>query len=231
MTGNEENILYYDAIAAEYDGQLNSDERNIHIRETVAMKFLNVVKGHLVLDFGGGTGRDFGWLLKNQYQILFCEPSRAMRQLARDRRALEFPESAIFFFDDEQADFMKWAEFFPFEQKVDAVLANFAVINCIRDVDVLFDKLAMALKQGGHMIALVLDDHLISGLRFNPGSTIRSFLSGRPVKRFVNHKNHRQEVYLHSIRSIRNACSIKFNLISQVRLKGYGFRLIHLTRK
>ncbi len=231
MTGSDVNILYYDSIAAEYDAQLNSDERNIRIREIVAIKFLEVVKGRLVLDFGGGTGRDFEWLLRNRYQIVFCEPSQAMRQVARNRRALEFSGSAIFFFDDEQADFRNWAYIFPFEQKMDAILANFAVINCIQDVDILFDRLAIALKQGGHMIALVLDDHFISRLRANPGVTIRSFLSGRTVKRFVSHKKHQQEVYVHSIRSIRNACMKKFNLISQVRLKGYGFRLIHLTRK
>ena len=230
-TGNDANILYYDAIAVEYDGQLNSDERNFQIREIVATKFLNEVKGLLVLDFGGGTGQDFRWLLEHQYQITFCEPSRAMRQIARERKEAEFPESNVFFFDDAQADFRNWTEKFPVEQKMDAVLANFAVINCIRDIDGLFDKLAMALKQGGQVIALILDDHFMTRLRTNPGGAIRSFISGRPVKLFVNHNNHRQEVYVHTIRSVRNACRVNFHLVSQIRLSGYGFRLIHLMRK
>ena len=231
MTVKETNILYYDAIAAEYDGQLHNDERNLHIRDIVSRTFVKVVKGHFVIDFGGGTGQDFGWLLKHRFQIVFCEPSRAMRQIAQERRMLEFPDSEILFFEDEQADFRNWADSFPFENKMDAVLANFAVINCIPDIYSLFDKLAIALKQGGHVVALVLDDHFISQMRTNPGGAIRSFISGKPVRLYVNHNNHRQEVYLHSMRSIRNACKLKFHLISLTRLKGYGFRLIHLMRK
>jgi SAM-dependent methyltransferase len=225
------NILYYDSIAAEYDEQLNRDERNFFIRDTVTRKFVTVVNGRLVLDFGGGTGRDFGWLLKYQYQIMFCEPSRAMRQIAWERKAAEFRESTIFFFEDEQADFRNWTDTFPFEQKVDAVLANFAVINCIPDIDCLFDKLAMALKQGGQVIALVLDDHLIRRFRSNARGTIISFFSGKPVKLFIDHKNYRQEVYVHSIKSILKNSRAKFDLISHSRLKGYGFRLIHLRKK
>jgi ubiquinone/menaquinone biosynthesis C-methylase UbiE len=97
IKGNDANILYYDAIATEYDGQLNRDKRNFYIRDFVARKFVKVVSGRLVLDFGGGTGQDFGWLLNHQYQIVFCEPSHAMRQIALDRRAHEFPGSDIFF--------------------------------------------------------------------------------------------------------------------------------------
>lgn len=231
MTFNDVNILYYDAIATEYDGQLNSDERNIYIRDLVSKKFVKVVNGPLVLDFGGGTGRDFGWLLSHKYQIAFCEPSQEMRRIARDRMILEYPDASIVFFDDVQADFRNWVDLFPFDQKMDAVLANFAVINCIRDIDGLFEKLGMALKQAGQVIALVLDDHFMTRLRANPGSTIRSMISGKPEEWIIHHNKYRQEVYLHSIRSIRKACKFEFELISDERLYGYGFRLIHLMRK
>jgi SAM-dependent methyltransferase len=231
MDFREKNILFYDAIAAEYDEQLKNDKKNIYVRELVAKKFIQVAKARLVLDFGGGTGQDLEWLLKHQYQIIFCEPSKAMRQIARGRESLKFPDSAIIFFENEQADFRKWTDSFPFEQKVDAVLANFAVLNCIREIDELFNKLAIALKPGGHVIALVLDDHIINYLQSQPLSTIRSLIFGGPIRLFVNHNMHQQEVYVHSIRNIRNACKRKFDLISGVRLKDYGFRLIHLIRK
>jgi len=231
MAVNGGNILYYDAIAAEYDGQLDDDEKNLYIRDRVTKKFLDLVNGPRVLDFGGGTGRDLGWLLGQQFQIVFCEPSQAMRKIARERITNEFPGSNIFFFEDEQADFRNWADVFPFEHRMDAVLANFAVINCIPDIDSLFDKLAMALNPGGQVIALVLDDHFIRRFRSNPRGTIGSFFSREPVKIFVHYKNHRQEVYIHSMRSIRNASGAKFDLISRSRLDGYGFRLIHLVRK
>ena len=225
------NILYYDAIAADYDRILNDDEKNVHIRDEVARKFATTVHGGNVLDFGGGTGRDLEWLLSHHYHVLFCEPSGAMRQIAIERRKTEFPGSEVFFFEDEQADYRKWNDSFPFEDGVDAVLANFAVFNCIQDIDELFDKLALVLKKGGQVIALMLDNHLMKRLRTNTRGTIQSLFSGKPVNLFVDYKNRQQEVYIHSNRAIRNASKSKFELKDDHRLNGYGFRLIHLVRK
>lgn len=228
---NNANILYYDAIAAEYDRILNDDEKNVVIREMVAKEFIKVVEGGYVLDFGGGTGRDLGWLIQQQYQIIFCEPSRAMRLKAMERRKTEFPETGILFFEEAEADFRNWNHSFPFPQKIDAVLANFAVFNCIPDMDVLFDMLALAIKKGGHIVALVLDDRLTNRLRSNAKGTLKSFFSGKPVTMYINYKSHQQEVYIHSARAIRKASGKKFDLVSQNRLNGYGFRLIHLIKK
>jgi SAM-dependent methyltransferase len=225
------NILYYDAIAAEYDQILNDDKKNLLIREAVAKKFIKTVREGYVLDFGGGTGRDFAWLIPQKYHIVFCEPSRAMRLIAMERTRTEFPEARIHFFEEAQADFRNWIHSFPFGQKMDAVLANFAVFNCIPDINVLFEKLALAVKQGGHIIALVMDDHLTKRLRSNTKGTIKSFFSGKPVTLYVDYKNQRQEVYLYSTGDIRRASGKKFELVSRVRLEGYGFRLIHLVRK
>jgi hypothetical protein len=143
----------------------------------------------------------------------------------------DFPEAGIHFFDDAQADFRNWNHLFPFECKMDALLANFAVFNCIQDIDKLFNTLAPAIKQGGHIIALVLDDRLTKRLRFNTMGTLKSFLSGKPVTFYVDYKSQRQEVYIHTARAIRKTSSANFELVSQNRLGGYGFRLIHLIRK
>jgi SAM-dependent methyltransferase len=225
------NIFYYDAIAAEYEGMLSNDVKNLLIRDTVAKKFLTVVKAGHVLDFGGGTGLDFGWLIKHRYRITFCEPSHAMRRIAIERMQKECPDAAILFFNDEQADFRNWTDSFPFGEAMNAVLANFAVINCIPDIGLLFEKLSLALKPGGQLIALVLDDHFLKRLRSNPRSTIRSIFSRKPVNLIVEHKNQQQKVYIYSVRAIRKASIPQFDLISQSRLKGFGFRLIHLIRK
>jgi SAM-dependent methyltransferase len=225
------NIFYYDAIAAEYESMLNNDVKNLLIRDTVAKKFLTVVKGGHVLDLGGGTGLDIGWLIKHGYPITFCEPSQAMRQIAMEKMQKDCPDSAIFFLDDEQSDFRNWTDSFPFDEGMDAALANFAVINCIPDIGLLFEKLSLALKPGGHLIALVLDDPFLKRLLSNPRGTIRSIFSHKPVTLIVVYKNQRQKVYLYSVSTIRKASIPKFDLISQNRLKGYGFRLIHLIRK
>jgi SAM-dependent methyltransferase len=231
MTVGDKNILFYDSIAEEYDGQMSSDEKNKYVRQLVAGKFIEAVKGPVVLDFGGGTGQDLGWLLKNKYRIIFCEPSRAMRHIAQEREKLEFPNSGILFFEEKQSDFKNWTNSFPFEQKVDAVLANFAVLNCIKDIDHLFEKLAIALKPGGHFFALVLDIHILHFIKSHPFNAISSVISGKPVRLLVNHNSHQQEVYVHSVTNIRKACSAAFNLVNQIRLNKYGFRLIHLLRK
>ena len=225
------NILYYDAIAAEYESMLNNDVKNLLIRDAVSKKFLTVVKGGHVLDFGGGTGLDFGWMIKHRYLISFCEPSHAMRQIAVLRVQKNYPDAAVSFLNDEQADFRNWTDSFPFGETLDAALANFAVINCIPDIGLLFEKLSMALKPGGQLIALVLDDHFLKRLRSNPGAAIGSIFSRKPVNLVIDYKNQRQNVYIYSVSAIRKASIPNFDLISYSRLKGYGFRLIHLIRK
>ncbi|HWY36712.1 MAG TPA: hypothetical protein VNX68_18855, partial [Nitrosopumilaceae archaeon] len=82
---SRQNISYYDEIAGNYDAILNNDGANKIIREMVAGRFSSLVKGGYVLDFGGGTGRDLAWLIQNNYQIIFCEPSVAMRKIAINR--------------------------------------------------------------------------------------------------------------------------------------------------
>src|ERR1700722_678196 len=77
-----QNISYYDEIADDYDAMLQRDASNKITREKVAEKFTLLVKNGAVLDFGGGTGSDLGWLSGGNYDILFCEPSVGMRRKA-----------------------------------------------------------------------------------------------------------------------------------------------------
>ncbi len=227
---SRQNISYYDEIAADYDAILNKDAANSTTRAKLADMFTSLVKGGSVLDFGGGTGQDLGWLVKHNYQIIFCEPSTAMRRIAMERSKKEFPDAAISFFDESKTDFRTWNEGFPFEQKVDAVLANFAVFNCIPDIELLFEKLALAIKPGGTVLAALLDNSLIKRFRSNLKGTLQSFFSGETVSFFINYNGQRQLVYIHSIKAIKKAAANRFN-IHPGQLHGSGFRLIHLIRK
>jgi SAM-dependent methyltransferase len=230
QTSNQ-NISYYNGIAAEYDAILNKDAANTGIRAKVANTFTALVKAGSILDFGGGTGQDLGWLLQQHYHIDFCEPSKAMRQVAIERSKNEFPGSGISFFDDNKTDFRNWQAAFPFERKVDAILANFAVINCIPDIGLLFEKLALAIKPGGIVVALVLDSSLRMRLRSNLKGTLRSFFSGDPVSIFIEYNGLRQQVYIHSVKAIKKASANRFELKRFERLQGFGFCLIHLVSK
>jgi SAM-dependent methyltransferase len=228
---SRQNISYYDKIAENYDAILNDDVNNIIIRNTVAGRFSSLVKNGSVLDFGGGTGRDLGWLIQHPYQILFCEPSVGMREIAINRITNEFPGAMITFFDDDKSDFRNWNNAYPFERKVDAVIANFAVINCIPDIQLLFDKLALSIKPGGTVLALLLDNSLLKRLRADLKGTIKSFFTGNPISIFINYNDKQQMVFIHTTVKIRKAVKDKFDFIHIDRIRQFGFCLIHLRRK
>jgi SAM-dependent methyltransferase len=226
-----QNISYYDKIAENYDTILNDDVNNKIIRETVADRFSSLVKDGCVLDFGGGTGRDLGWLVQHRYQILFCEPSVGMREIAINRITNEFPDAMITFFDNDKSNFRNWNNNYPFERKVDAIIANFAVINCIPDIQLLFDKLALSIKPGGTVLALLLDNSLLKRLRSNLKGTIKSFFTGSPISIFIDYNDKQQQVFVHTSAKIREIVKNKFDFIHIERLRQFGFCLIHLRRK
>jgi sRNA-binding regulator protein Hfq len=225
------NISYYDKIADRYEAILKNDNKNEVIRNHVSKSFVARVKYGTVLDFGGGTGLDFNWLLKHQFEIIFCEPSASMRGRARERRDGEFPGSPILFLDEDKTDFRKWDGEFPLRQRINAVLANFAVFNCIPDIHLLFEKLALSLEAEGVVIALILESRLKKRLRSNFKGTVMSFFSRKPVELMIEENEERQLVYLHTIRAIRRAATDRFHFIHHERLTGLGFSLIHLVKK
>jgi SAM-dependent methyltransferase len=228
---SRQNISYYNEIAPDYDDILNKETANSIIRGEVAVKFTSLVNAGAVLDFGGGTGQDFAWLLQRGYHIIFCEPSAAMREIAIERAKSEFPGAGISFFDENATDFRNWNAVFPFDQKVNAILANFAVINCIPDVELLFEKLALAIEPGGVVIALILDNSLAKRLKASPKGVVKSFFFGDPVSIFIDYHGERQLVYIHSTKAIRKAAANSFEFKRLVRMDGFGFCLIHLVRK
>ena len=225
------NISYYDKIADQYDSILHGDEKNILIRNRVAEYFVRFINSGNVIDFGGGTGLDLPWLVQQPYRISFCEPSESMRRLAIQKKLEGLPGSSLEFLVGEQSDFRNWNTEFPFRQKINAVLANFAVVNCIPDIRLLFAKLALVMDPGGMVVALVLDGSLGRKFRSNLKGTVRFLFTGRPVDFHIEYNGQRQLVNLYSSREIRKASNGKFHLVHHERWRGFGFSLIHLVRK
>jgi SAM-dependent methyltransferase len=228
---SRQNISYYDKIASDYDLILNQNGNNKLIRDNTASKFRDIVKGDCVLDFGGGTGLDLYWLDQANYRIIFCEPSREMRQIAINRQINELPNANIQFLGDREVDFRNWNDEFPFKEKVDAILANFAVVNCIPDIKLFFEKIALAVKPGGIVIALILKNGLLRRLQSNLKGTLKSVFTGYPTEFYVDFKDNRQLVYIHTIKSIRRASAGNFQLVRIEQLEKFGYDLIHLERK
>ncbi len=225
---NGKNIAFYNEIADQYDIILDQDNSNEIVRERVKEKFLGTVAGGLVLDFGGGTGRDLDWLIK-KYQVVFCEPSEGMRQKAIDRYSDEPLNKNLTFLKKDQVDFATWASQVPFSPKADAILSDFAVINCIAGIDLLFENLAYVLKPGGDLVALVLSHDYKKKWRWKLREFLRSVVSGRPVIKNIQYKQHRQTVYFHSRDQIKKASAAYFEMRSTEAV--FEFSLIHLVRK
>jgi SAM-dependent methyltransferase len=225
-----QNMSYYDAIAGQYDKTLNSDHSNELIRLKVASTLTGLLPEGTVLDFGGGTGQDLPWLIKKGYRIIFCEPSFKMRARAKEWVESSPPGKRVIFLDDENSNFTHWQNKSAFSLKVDAVLANFAVVNCIPDIDGLFKSLSLVTAPGAHVLFLVLKSSLKDRWRSNRRETLLSIFSGATIRINTSFNNHRQIVYLHTDAKIKRAAAPFFDFISNIAMPAGSFTLIHLRR-
>jgi len=228
---NEQNITYYDRIANSYDQLMEQDDSNKLIRQKVKAKFLSYVQAGQVLDFGGGTGIDLEWLSANNYKIFFCEPSVSMREKAMQYNNNILHYNDIVFLDTAQTDFTGWGKVPPFSEQVDAILSNFAVINNIQDIELLFKHLALVIKPGGHFMIVFLDLSFKKKLGLNRRSAIQSFIFRTTFIMYVWHHEHKQTVFVHPEKKIKKASAPYFRYCSAEVLGGFGFKLMHLRRK
>lgn len=218
----EKNLSFYNAIAGDYDALLEEHDHNKMIRITVADIFCKHVKSGPVLDFGGGTGLDTEWLSKKYTDIFFCEPSSSMREKAM----LANKENGnIVFLNGRETDFTQWNLSFPFNIKMNGILLNFAVINCIAEIDLLFERFAEILNPGGNIIALVLNSDV------NLLTAFKNMIFNKTGSRKVKYKEFEHTVFLYSINDLKKASNTYFEFQPHISLARYGFNLIHLKKK
>jgi SAM-dependent methyltransferase len=228
MKLEDKNIAFYNEIADEYDTILDNDQTNSIIRRKVRDKLISVVKSGCVLDFGGGTGLDLGWLIENKYKVIFCEPSPGMRQIAIDRNQNSLEGVNIEFLGNEKADFTTWHDKPPFSIQTEAILSNFAAINCIAEIELLFSNLAQVIKPGGHFIALVLQFGYKKTRWWKFKEFIRRHFYNEPLVLMVQFKSQLQTVHLYTSKEIKKAAGPYFKIISQEPL--FEFTLLHLKK-
>lgn len=222
------NIAFYNEIAEDYDAILDEDRSNEAVRKKVREKFTGLVKNGLVLDFGAGTGRDLEWLVSNQYDVIFCEPSEGMRQKAIDRYKNRELINRVTFLENNNVDFAGWHIEPPFSVKVDAILSDFAVFNCIENLDLLFKNLAQIIKPRGHLVALMLNPLHKKNPRWKLREYVRSLISDKALTKNVAYKGHQQTVYVYSRRNIKKASAPYFDMCSVEPLS--EFILIHFIK-
>lgn len=219
---------FYDHISNDYNDLLNNIPYNERIRKEVAEHFTDTVKGKNVMDFGGGTGADLPWLKEAGYQIYFCEPSVGMRKKAREWANANDPVNLITFLENENADFTKWSSQPPAYTVMDAVLANFAVFNCIKDLKILFEKLFLIIKPGGYLFTTVIDTRLHRLILNYPLKFILKSGSTPKTTNYYNGISH--EVYLHPLHLLKRYAAPYFKAEEIKNLKGYGFLSIKWRR-
>lgn len=218
---------FYNSLAADYNShQTNSDRR---VRNKVRQELKSLIHRGSVLDFGGGTGLDLPWLLKEKYKVYFLEPSLNMRLLAEIAAVdnLQRP-----FFIEANIDFHNWSENnLPFEEKMNGVLANFAVLNCIKDIDCLFEKLVSVCDKNCYVIATVLDTRFTKMIcNHSLKAAIKSLLNV-PLITLTNYHEACQNTYLHTIHDYLYASKKYFNFISCSSIPSSPFALMILSKK
>ena len=224
---DNQTISFYNSIAANYEAMMESDPANKIIRKMVSDEFKASVKEGMILDFGGGTGLDLPWLLENNYKVIFCEPSDGMRRIAIQN----FQNPAIQFLENNKTNVAAWNQSLPFSEKVDAVLANFAVINCIPDLKPLFKSLPLVMKKGADLFVLILDNSFERMMQRSKRKALLTAIFGIPFKFFIHSGSKRQLVCVHTDKKIRKSSSKYFEFQKKENWSKYGFNLIHLRKK
>jgi SAM-dependent methyltransferase len=217
-------IAYYDLIAGVYNEHMTDSDRQV--RGKVASVFASYVAGGNVLDFGGGTGLDLPWLLGLGYHVFFLEPSAGMRKLARQEVYLSLgPGMPVFL--DKDTDIGGWSpDHLPFTEKMQGILADFAVLNCLADLKGFFQKMSLVSQPGAHVVICVLDLPWLAVLRaFGLRAALQRLLWGS-VTVPNSDGGIRHKTYIRSMRRYRRAAGRYFRPLTRIRLQANHFSLL-----
>ncbi|ETW95031.1 MAG: hypothetical protein ETSY1_32315 [Candidatus Entotheonella factor] len=217
-------IHYYDEIASSYNSRLEKDARNCHVRNYVRQYVLELKNVQRVMDFGGGTGLDLPWLIENDFDIVFCEPSTKMSAIARQLVSDRFPNASITFEIGASADFSKWCK--SPDNQVDVILSNFSALNSIANIGLAFKQLGLRLTHRGHLITV---------LTHFPQSTTswdksRSCMAKQQVST-VSIGSRSMKVYYYQKKHLVEIAKTYFDLAYYQALTPYGFHFYHWIKR
>jgi SAM-dependent methyltransferase len=140
---------------AQYHEFMLASPRDRVVRERFQKMALDLLPaGADVLDFGAGTGIDAKAYAANGHPTFVHEPSQAMgdylAQYCRDEIARKTIVTVAS----------------PLACKVQAVTANFAVLNHFADHAALFEELSRVVRQGGFVLASMLNPYYLGDARY-----------------------------------------------------------------
>ncbi len=227
---SEESKLYYNSIASEYDDIMNMHPINKCVRNIVEKKIKSIVtKNSKILDFGGGTGEDLHWLSKN-YNVTFLEPSEEMRNVAY-KKALDNNYNEIQFVKASSTLFENFTSS-SFTKKFDAIIANFAVINSIKDLNLLSNKMALICEENCDLFFVVLyrlPDLKSSYLKDKLHDA--TFKNKTFSKNFeIKNKTVKSKIYIHSLKYLKKNFQENFRFVNAFHISDSYFKIIHLKK-
>jgi len=216
---------FYDAVASDYNSHMTENDRRA--REIIRNQFTAIVSPGNVMDFGGGTGLDLPWLTaNNNYRVFFLETSANMRAVAKQQHGndVNFIENTI--------DFNDWSPMhLPVKEKMDGILANFAVLNSIQNMDSFFEKMALICNSGCKLFLTVLDSRLPIIIKKYPFKTWLTYVMQRRLAITNRYNNITHTTYIHSLSVLKAASAGQFNFISYKPIAFSNFVLLILSKK
>jgi SAM-dependent methyltransferase len=225
MKTYEQNREFYNGISANYNAILDQESSNQIVRNLVKKRITDTVKTGRILDFGGGTGLDLDWLINNYERVVFCEPSEGMRQKAIEKHS----DNNVIFLKNNEVDFTTWQNKLPFSEKVDGIISDFAVFNCIEDINLLFTNLALVIKPGGHLFALMLNPSYKKTWKWKLRNIVRQFFSSKTVVIHIQYETYKQIAYVYSPKEIKKASMECFEMVSKENIA--EFTLFNFKRR
>lgn len=139
----------------QYHNVIQASPRDRAVRDSFQRLALHLLtEGAEVLDFGAGTGIDAKTYATHGHTTFVYEPSPAMRDYLARYCSDEIERKAIVTVTT------------PLTCKVQAVTANFAVLNHIEDHTSLFEALSRVVQQGGFVLASMLNPYYLGDARY-----------------------------------------------------------------
>jgi SAM-dependent methyltransferase len=134
---------------------MQASPRDRAVRDSFQKMVLDLLPaGADVLDFGAGTGIDAKAYAANGHPTFVHEPSQAMREYLAQYCRDEIARKTII------------AVASPLACRVQAVTANFAVLNHFAEHAALFEELSRVVRQGGFVLASMLNPYYLGDARY-----------------------------------------------------------------
>jgi SAM-dependent methyltransferase len=142
-------------VGEQYHQVIQASPRDQRVRDRFLQLALKLMpRGAAVLDFGAGTGIDAKIYAAQGHPTFVYEPSPAMGEYLATYCSDEIARQAVI------------AVAPPLDCEVQAVTANFAVLNHFEDHTQLFQDLARVVRPGGFVLASMLNPYYLGDARY-----------------------------------------------------------------